>query len=61
MDALPDWTGFGLLWAIGAIPIVGFTKNLWRQRAILLTLLTGMLYFGYLALGGRELAPDHFF
>jgi len=57
VNALPDWTGLALLWAIGAIPIVGFTKNLWRQRAILLTLFTGMLYVGYLALGGRELAP----
>ena len=54
---LPDWTGAALLWAIAAIPIIGFTKNLWPRRLALLSILTAALYVGYLAFGGRELAP----
>lgn len=56
LTALPDWTGAALLWAIGAVFIVGLTKNLWARRAALLSLLSAVVWAAYVALGGRELA-----
>ena len=53
----PDWTGVALLWGMALVPIVGFTKNRWPTRLVLLAVATLALYITYLALGGEDLAP----